>query len=166
MRNVSVKIFESVIDLLSVNALNQSPDETGGVLVGTRSCTDDLLEYNILGAVGISSFNEFKDIYNATATEFTCTDRMGWAKLALKAVEIYGMSYIGDWHSHPKSNFNNLSPKDISHILQQYELRQFNPFPPLHVLLSWPLGSERVSITANIMLHNNVIAVIKPQIIE
>lgn len=108
MISVSVNIFPSALDSLMGTAIKHSPVETGGVIAGTRSCRDDTLEFNILGVLGVADFDEFKDIYTATPTEFVCTDRLGWANLALNAVKTFGMSYIGDWHSHPNSSMCTL----------------------------------------------------------
>lgn len=165
MSSVSVNIFSSVLDSLSGTATRHSPNETGGVMMGTRFFRNGDLEFNILGVLGVADFEEFKGIYVASPTEFTCTDRLGWANLALKAVKTFGMSYIGDWHSHPNSNLTTLSHRDINHLSQQYILGQFNPFPPLHVLLSWKTSGMKCHISANIMF-GEFIAVMVPQIIR
>lgn len=164
MTSVSVNIFPSALDSLRGTATRHSPDETGGVMAGTRSCRDGALEFNILGVLGVADFEEFKDIYTASPTEFVCTDRLGWATLALRVVKTYGMSYIGDWHSHPNSNLTTLSPRDIHHLAQQYMLGQFDPYPPLHVLLNWRLSGADFRISAHIML-GEFIAVLEPRII-
>lgn len=164
MKSVSVNIFPSALDSLRETATRHSPDETGGVLTGTRSFRNGALEFNILGVLGVADFEEFKGIYVASPSEFTCTDRLGWANLALKALKTFGMSYIGDWHSHPNSSLKTLSPRDVNHLAQQYMLGQFNPFPPLHVLLSWRYSGADCHISANIML-GQFIAVLEPQII-
>lgn len=164
MKNVSVNIFPSALDSLTGTATRHSPDETGGVMAGTRSFRNGALEFNILGVLGVADFEEFKDTFVASPTEFTCTDRLGWANLALRAVKTFGMSYIGDWHSHPNSGLTTLSPRDIHHLAQQYMLGQFDPFPPLHVLLSWRSSGTNCNISANIML-GKYIAVLEPQII-
>lgn len=164
--NVTVKIFASVAEELCQSSLRASPNEMGGVLVGTRSHNDNSLEYNILGALAVSDYEECKGIYVATPTKFTCTDRNGWANLALKAVETYGMSYLGDWHSHPQSSTTILSSKDIDTLVQQYKLGQFDPFPPLHILMQWNLLNSEIHITANIMLNNNFIVVVNTEVIS
>lgn len=165
MRDVNVSIFPGVAQALEEISFRHAPDETGGVLVGTRSYQDDVLEYNIFGVLGVADFEEFKGIYTASPTSFVCNDRLGWANLALKAVETFGMSYIGDWHSHPRCSLTTLSSQDISFIAEQFMLGQFRPYPPLHVLLSWTSIEPSVNISANIML-GKYIAVIKPQILE
>jgi len=164
MKNVSVNIFPSALDSLRETATRHSPDETGGVLTGTRSFSNGALEFNILGVLGVADFEEFKDIYTASPTEFVCTDRLGWANLALSAVKTFGMSYIGDWHSHPNSSLATLSHRDVHHLAQQYLLGQFAPFPPLHVLLNWRSSGTDFHISANIML-GDFIAVLEPEII-
>jgi len=165
MPNVIVNIFPSAANSLKNTATRHAPNETGGVLTGTRQVHENALEFNILGVLGIADLDEFKDVYFASPTEFVCTDRLGWANFALKAVQTFGMSYIGDWHSHPNSGLTVLSPRDVHHLAQQYLLDQFNPFPPLHVLLNWRSGEINFNISANIML-GEVIVVIKPEIIE
>jgi len=164
MKAVSVNIFPSALDSLKRTAIRHSPDETGGVLAGNRSFRNGILEFDILGVLCVADFEESKGIYVASPTEFTCTDRLGWANLALKAVEIFGMDYIGDWHSHPNSNLTTLSPRDVNHLTQQYILSQFNPYPPLHVLLSGYSPGMKFKISANIML-GDFIAVLEPQVI-
>lgn len=165
MQNVSVKIFPSAQKALIDIAIRHSPNETGGVLVGTRNINNAALEFNILGVLGIAEYDEFGDAYKASPTTFVCSDRMGWANLALKAVKTFGMSYIGDWHTHPNSNYAELSSQDVSFVTQQYLLGQFLPFPPLHLLLSWYLKGLEMDITANIML-GDVILVVRPEVIE
>lgn len=164
MKSVSVKIFPSALDSLRGSATRHSPDETGGVLTGTRSFRNGLLEFNILGVLGVADFEEFKNIYVASPTEFVCTDRLGWANLALRAVKTFGMSYIGDWHSHPNSSLASLSSRDVNHLAQQHMLGQFDPFPPLHVLSNWHSSGTEFHISANIML-GKFIAVMEPLII-
>ena len=164
MNSVIVNIFPSAMDSLRESAMRQSPNETGGVLAGTRSFENGSLRFNILGVLGVADFDEFKGIYVASPTEFTCTDRLGWANLALKSVETFGMSYIGDWHSHPNSSLTRLSLRDVNHLSQQYLLGQFNPFPPLHVLLSWSSFGQESRISAHIMFEQ-FMAVLEPQII-
>jgi len=133
-------------------------------MTGTRSFHNNTLEFNVLGVLGVGDFKEFKGIYTASPTEFLCTDRLGWANLALRAVKTFGMSYIGDWHSHPNSSLCTLSSRDIHHLVQQYMLGQFDPYPPLHVLLNWRLLRADFRISAHIML-GEFIAVLEPQII-
>lgn len=164
MTSVSVNIFSSALDSLRRTATKHSPVETGGVMAGTRSCHNGTLEFNILGVLGVADFEEFKDIYIASPTEFICIDRLGWANLALRAVKTFGISYIGDWHSHPNSGLTNLSSRDIHHLVQQYMLGQFNPFPPLHVLLNWRSSRADFRISAHIIL-GEFIAVLEPWII-
>lgn len=165
MTSVNVNIFSSALDALRDTATRHSPVETGGVMAGTRSFHNGALEFNILGALGVADFEEFKDIYTASPTEFFCTDRLGWANLALRAVKTFGMSYIGDWHSHPNSSLCTLSHRDIHHLAQQYMLGQFNPYPPLHVLLNWRSSEVDFRISAHIMI-GEFIAVLEPQIIR
>ena len=164
MTSVSVSIFSSALDSLRETATRHSPNETGGVLTGTRSFSNGALEFNILGVLGVADCKEFKGIYFASPTEFACTDRLGWASLALRAVKTFGMSYIGDWHSHPNSGLSTLSQRDVTHLTQQFMLGQFDPFPPLHILLSWRSFGTESHISANIML-GEFIAVLEPQII-
>lgn len=165
MTSVSVNIFPSALASLRETATRHSPDETGGVIAGTRSFRDGTIEFNILGMLGVADFEEFKNIYTASPTEFICTDRLGWANLALRAVKTFGMSYIGDWHSHPNSSLTSLSHRDIHHLTQQYVLSQFAPYPPLHVLLNWRSSGMEFRISAHIML-GNFIAVLEPQLIR
>lgn len=165
MQTVHVKIFSSALNSLRETASKHSPAETGGVLTGTRSFRDGVLEFNILGVLGVADFEEFKDIYIASPTEFVCTDRLGWANLALRAVKTFGMSYIGDWHSHPNCSLTTLSYRDVNHLAHQYMLGQFDPFPPLHVLLSWRSTGTKFHISANILL-GEFIAVLEPQVIQ
>jgi proteasome lid subunit RPN8/RPN11 len=164
MKSVSVNIFPSALDSLRETATRHSPDETGGVMAGTRSFLNGALEFNILGVLGVADFEEFKGIFTVSPAEFVCTDRLGWANLALRAVKTFGMSYIGDWHSHPNSNLASLSHRDIHHLTQQYVLGQFAPYPPLHVLLNWRSSGADFRISAHIML-GEFIAVLEPQII-
>jgi proteasome lid subunit RPN8/RPN11 len=164
MKSVSVNIFPSALDSLRKSATRHSPDETGGVMTGTRSFCNGSLAFNILGVLGVGDFEEFKSIYAASPTEFVCTDRLGLANLALKAVKTFGMSYIGDWHSHPNSSLTTLSHRDIHHLAQQYKLGQFDPFPPLHALLNWRSSGADFRLFANIML-GEFVAVLEPQII-
>lgn len=164
MTSVSVNIFPSALDSLRGTVTKYSSDETGGVMVGTRSFHNGAMMFNILGVLGVADFEEFKGIYTASPTEFICTDRLGWANLALRAVKTFGMSYIGDWHSHPNSSLTSLSPRDIQHLAQQYMLGQFDPFPPLHVLLNWRPSGTDFRISAHIMLGESI-AVLEPQII-
>lgn len=164
MPTVHVNIFPSALDSLKETATRHALNETGGVMAGTRSFKDGDLEFNILGVLGVADFEEFKGIYTASPTEFVCTDRLGWANLALRAVKTFGMSYIGDWHSHPNSSLTTLSPRDIHHLAQQYMLGQFDPYPPLHVLLNWRSSRADFRISAYIML-GEFIAVQEPQII-
>ena len=164
MTSVNVNIFPSALDSLRDSATRHSPFETGGVIVGTRSFNNSTLEFNILGVLGVADFEEFMGIYTASPTKFQCTDRLGWANLALRAVKTFGMSYIGDWHSHPNSSLCSLSSRDIHHLTQQYMLGQFAPYPPLHVLLNWQSSGADCCISAHIML-GEFIAVLEPQII-
>lgn len=164
MQNVVVNIFPSVIEDLKISSLNHSPNETGGILIGTRSFHEMTLEYNILGYLCVADYDEFKDIYRATKTGFVCVNREGWAKVALKAVERFGMSYIGDWHSHPKSSMKMLSSLELCTLYQQYKLEQFSPYPPLHLLVHW-LNDKDISVKANVLL-NEILLVMKPSIIR
>ncbi len=164
MLNVNVNFFSSALNSLKISAFKQSPIETGGVMVGTRSWHDDNLEFNILGVLGVGDFTEFKHIYTASPNEFICTDRLGWANLALKAVKTFGMSYIGDWHSHPESSLTHLSRRDIHGLAKQYNLGQFAPFPPLHILLNWQTTID-CNISAYIILGDFILC-IEPRIID
>lgn len=164
MLNVNVNIFQSAVNALKEISIRQSPNETGGVLAGTRHFQDNVLEFNILGVLGATDCGDFKDAYIVSPTEFICTDRVGWANLALKAVQTFGMSYVGDWHSHPKCNLSKLSFQDISILMQQHILGQFEPYPPLHILTHWSASASLINISANIML-GEYIAVVKPEII-
>lgn len=164
MPTVHVNIFPSALDSLRETATRHSPDETGGVMAGTRSFRNGALEFNILGILGVADFEELNDVYTASPTEFVCTARLGWANLALRAVKTFGMSYIGDWHSHPNSSLTTLSPRDMHHLAQQYKLGQFDPYPPLHVLLNWRSPGADFRVSAHIML-GEYIAVLEPQII-
>jgi len=163
MMSVIVNIFPSALRALKEIGTRHSPNETGGVITGTRQFSNNALEFNILGVLGIADYEEFRGFFAASPTEFTCTDKMGWAMLTLKAVETFGMSYIADWHSHPNSSLKVLSSRDIKHLTQQYVLGQFQPFPPLHVLISWP-HSAGFKVSAHIML-GDVIAVLEPRVI-
>jgi len=165
MRSVNVSIFPCAANALRESAMRHAPNETGGVLVGTRCFRGDVLDYGILGILCIADFDEFKDTYIATPTKFVCTDRMGWANLALKAVETFGLSYIGDWHSHPGSSLTTLSSQDISFIAEQHAQGQFNPYPPLHVLTSWSSPKALFHVSANVML-GELIAILKPQLVS
>ena len=165
MQTVNVKIFSSAIDALGISARKQSPNETGGVLLGTRNLTSGALEYNILGSLGVADFEEFDDTYIASPTTFECRGSQQWSNLVIKAIKTFGMSYIGDWHSHPNSNFGTLSQRDIDMLVDQSILDQFYPFPPLHVLLQWSSINQDMKITANIMLDNQLIIVLGPEII-
>lgn len=164
MLTVRVNIFPSALNSLRGTSIKNSPDETGGVIVGTRACCYDVLEFNILGILGVADCEEFKDIYDASPTEFVCTNRLGWANLALRAVKTFGMSYIGDWHSHPNSSLTTLSSRDIQHMFQQYMLGQFAPFPPLHLLLSWQSSGTDFRVSTHTMLGKSIL-VIEPRII-
>lgn len=164
MLNVNVNVFKSAVNALKDISIRQSPNETGGVLAGTRFYQNDILEFNILGVLGVADFDDFKGTYVASPTEFVCTDRIGWANLALKAVQTFGMNYIGDWHSHPKCNLSTLSSQDVSMLVQQHLLGQFTPYPPIHILTNWSASTSVINISANIML-GEYIAVIKPEII-
>mgnify|MGYP001220177344 CR=1 FL=1 len=164
MQNVTVNIFPSVIEHLRTTSINQSPNETGGVLVGTRSFDRGTLEYNILGCLCVADFEEFVSIYSATPSRFTCKNKDGWAEFALKAVERFGMSYIGDWHTHPRSNMAFLSPIDMYTLKLQYELGQFAPYPPLHLLVQWT-SSQDIGVMANVLL-GKLLIMVEPNVIN
>lgn len=164
MTNVNVNIFPSAFGSLREILMRHSPNETGGVLTGARKFYDDILEFNILGTLGVADFKKFETIFKASPTKFICTDRLGWANFALDAVKIFGMSYIGDWHSHPNSSLHSLSHQDVEHLAQQYKFGQFNPFPPLHILIS-NSTNNCFYVSAYVML-GECIASITPHIIH
>lgn len=164
MQNVVVNIFPSVIEALKSSSLNYSPNETGGILIGTRQLHGMIVEYNILGYLCVADYDEFKEIYMATSTSLICLNREGWATFALKAIEKYGMSYIGDWHSHPRSSMGMLSSLDLCTLSQQYHLGQFEPYPPLHLLVHW-LDEKDIYIKANVLL-GKLLLVVEPRIIK
>lgn len=158
-------MFQSIEEKLIADTIRQSPNETGGVLVGTRNCKDTILEYNILGILCITDVKQLECSVSSSSVEFICNDKKSWAKLALKAVELYGMNYIGDWHSHPNM-LAFLSATDIKMLKQQYILNQFCGFPPLHVIIGLSEASHHeATITANVMLNNKLITVVNPEII-
>lgn len=161
---MNVNIFPSAFSSLRETATRHSPNETGGVLTGTRTLYYDILEFNILGILGIADFKKFNNIFLASPTKFICIDRLGWANFALKAVTIFGMSYIGDWHSHPNSSMDSLSQQDIDHLTLQNKFGQFDPFPPLHMLLSQSLN-HGVNMSAYIMV-GECVYMVKPHIIH
>lgn len=164
MLNVVVNIFPSIIEDLQRSSLNQSPNETGGVLIGTRFIDETTVEYNVLGCLCVADYDEFKGIYKATPTCFTCIDKDGWAKFALKAVERFGMSYIGDWHTHPRSSMKILSSLDLYTLWQQYTLEQFKPYPPLHLLVQWS-DNQEIGISANVLL-DKILVMTAPNVIK
>lgn len=164
MIDVHVNIFPSALDSLKNNAIHHSPNETGGVMAGTRSFQNGSMVFNILGSIGVAEFEEFTGIYESSPTKFICTDRLGWAHLSLKAVRTFGASYIGDWHSHSDSSMGTLSQQDIHHLAKQFTLGQFYPFPPLHVLINMPSSITGYQVTAHIMLGKSIV-VLEPQII-
>jgi proteasome lid subunit RPN8/RPN11 len=164
MKNVNVNIFPSAFNSLKEIATRHSPNETGGVLTGTRTFCDGTLEFNILGTLGVADFKKFDTIFSASSSKFICIDRLGWANFALEVVKIFGMSYIGDWHSHPNCNSCTLSYQDVEHLVQQFKLGQFNPFPPLHILLSNSLGGD-FHMSAYIMLGECIVSM-NPHIIH
>lgn len=164
MQNVVVNIFPSVIEALKSSSLKYSPNETGGVLIGTCQLQGITVEYNILGYHCVADDDEFKDSYAATPTRFVCQNREGWARFALKAIEKYGMSYLGDWHSHPKSSMGMLSALDLFTLSQQYQLEQFKPYPPLHLLVHWT-DDKDIRIKVNVLI-GEFLLVIEPHIIK
>lgn len=166
MKNVIVKIFSSVVESLIKSSNLHSPNETGGVLVGTRQFIGNNIEFSILGVLCIADVEEFQKSYEATRGRFICKDKEMWGKFIYEAVQKYGMSYIGDWHTHPNSHTYFLSNEDASMLTDQYTIGQFYPFPPLHLLVQWPPASKDIMITANVMTSDNLILVIKPKVIK
>jgi len=159
---VIVKINEGTIKKLINKAQESLPNETGGVLVGFRSDKPNVLEYTITAALCITEGDAFNGKYKATPDSFECMDRKTWAELSLKAVKLYGLYYIGDWHSHTCSLSEScFSIRDIEHVEKQLILGQFPSSLPLHLVVSTVMTNQ---ILAFVAMPNMLICLI-PEVI-
>ncbi|MHB8171076.1 MAG: Mov34/MPN/PAD-1 family protein [Thermincolia bacterium] len=165
MPTVIVKIFKSALDTLLTSASTHHPNEIGGVLVGTRNFNVGVLEISIIGAVCIADYEIYRDSYLSTPGRFECLDNKVWAGLALQAVKIFGLDYIGDWHSHPGHLINFISGEDFETMLTQYVLGQFMPFLPIHVIVPMTIQDQVQNVTTAIMTDKRTVLLLKPEVI-
>lgn len=161
--NVTVKITKSAREKLDMMAQLSMPNEIGGVVVGFYDDGTESLEYSITAVLCITEDPTIRESCISTPHSFECTDGKKWAELALKAVKLYGLNYIGDWHSHTCSlSCTPFSLKDMKHIEKQLQLNQFASTPPLHLVVA---GVSPTEILAFVAIPN-VIICIKPEVIS